>query len=58
MKYHCENCNSDFDRVVEKLESVVNGELLRANNDLKNPCCPECLNNALNELRNVVMSLR
>lgn len=46
MKYHCKECNSGFDDVLEKIELAFDGEIIRIKNSDENPCCQNCLQNA------------
>lgn len=46
MKYHCKECNSDFEDVLEKIEFELAGDVIRIKNSEENPCCQDCLQNA------------
>ena len=53
----CDQCNKEFSEVLEKIETVVKGDIVRIKNDLNNPCCSECLQNAFVELCEAISSL-
>lgn len=43
----CDQCEKEFEGVVVELEAGVKGDIVRVTNNLDNPCCTECLKDAL-----------